>query len=267
MRYLFIFFVFLLFFIFPQKIWAQVYINEFSSYESQGDWIELYATEDTDISNWVLRDTSVSKMKTIPEGTTIGPSTSQYFTLDVGNRLNRDGDKIELRQADDSTVVDQVWYGDSNEVCPPETGQSAGKTPDGTGVWRRFSSQSKNAANTQGTSPCANQNTPNPTVAPTPTPTPTLSPTPRPTEQATVAPQIQAATSSSSPTPIPRLNADNTDTKIVSAETAQESSPPYVSYLLVLAGISSIGAGFYPFAKKWLKEYNKPHDPTPPTYF
>lgn len=156
----------------PSLALAQsVVINEFSSYESSGDWIELYSAEDIDISGWILRDLATSRVKVIPEGVTIGPSTSTFYVVDVGARLDRGGDRIILLKSDDVTLVDEVVYGTQGGVCAPGVGESAGRYPDAESVFRIFSSPTKGYSNNTSTSFLC--------------PTPTLSPTSTPTQSST----------------------------------------------------------------------------------
>ena len=161
---------FLLLILSTRVVSAQVVINEFGSYETSGDWVELYAYEDTEISGWIIRDTT-SIVETISTGVTIGPSSSSYYVVEVGNRLNRNGDVIKLLKADDSTLVNEIVYGDAGGVCSPESGQSAGRYPDANSTIERFSSPTKGSSNDAATlAPCSTPTT-EPTVTETPAPT------------------------------------------------------------------------------------------------
>lgn len=154
---------------------AQVFINEFSSSTSD-DWVELFSSEDIDISGWILRDTASSKVKTVPTATTIGPSSSKYYLLDAGNRLNSDTDVVNLYLPDDSTLVDKVAYGDSGNICAATGSQTVGRKPDGGSV-TRFLISSKGQENNQAEELCS---VPTETITTTesPTETPTSTPTP-----------------------------------------------------------------------------------------
>ena len=58
MRILFLFALFTsLSFIFAKGASAQVVINEMST-DGSSDWIELFSSEDIDISGWILKDTT-----------------------------------------------------------------------------------------------------------------------------------------------------------------------------------------------------------------
>ncbi|MCX6704681.1 MAG: hypothetical protein NTZ07_04560 [Candidatus Woesebacteria bacterium] len=245
-------------FIFPQKLSAQVVINEFSSYESSGDWVELYAIEDATISGWILRDTATSKMATIPQGISIGPSNiSRFYVINVGDRLNRDGDVIKLLKQDDSTLVDQISYGTQGEVCAPGHGQSVGRYPDANATIDRFSSP------TQGTSnnnvmldPCPTP-TPSPSLAPA-TP-PTLSPTSTPAKTSTPASTPTRTLTPSqvkSPSPTPAGSPEEMvlgEEVILPRPSATEPSPkstenPKVKFPLSAIGLIALGMGLISFS-------------------
>lgn len=193
------------FLIFPKAVYAQVLINEFSSFESSGDWVELYAFEDTDISGWILKD-SVSEIETIPTGTVIGPATTPYYVAEVGNRLNVDSDKISLLKPDLNTQVDTVSYGNQSSVCKPESGQSVGRFENGNTI-ERFSTPTKGTTNVGANlAPCPTPYstpipTPSPTITPSLTPPPTKTPTPTPVPIPTKTSTSPPATKKPNPTP------------------------------------------------------------------
>ncbi|MBU1200803.1 lamin tail domain-containing protein [Patescibacteria group bacterium] len=216
-----------IFLAFPKVINAQIVINEFSSWESSGDWVELYSDEDTDISGWILRDTASTKVNTISSGVSIGPSTSKFFVFDAKNRLNKDGDTIKLFKEDDFTLVDQVSYGDDDQadVCIPNEGQSVGRSPDGTGNFVRFISQTRDATNSASQDPCPTP-TPTPTEEPAPTDEPTSVPTKKPTSIPTSAPTPKTT---SIPTSTPSPAQVLPEEKLGAAEvlSAATDSSPY----------------------------------------
>ena len=179
-------FLFFYVFLFPKTIFAQVFINELSSATSD-DWVELFSSEDTDISGWILRDTAASKIKTVPTATTIGPSSSMYYLLDAGNRLNSDTDVVSLYLPDDSTLVNRVSYGQDSDVCVATGSQTVGRKPDG-GSLTRFLVSSKNQENSQPEELCSI-----PTVTVTITITSTASPAI--TSTSTVTPAVSPAKS------------------------------------------------------------------------
>ncbi len=200
-KYTIILFILMLFFKVGMKIaHAQVIINEIYSWESSGDWIELYAYEDTDISGWVVRDLASTPIKIIPNGTIVGPGYSMFFVIEAGNRLNKDGDVVKLFKGDDTILVDEISYGESGGVCAPGQGQSVGRYPDANSTIERFSEASKNESNNNSVlAPC-----PTPTTAPsnTPVPTATLRPTYTPTPSANPT-KVSTPTLAKTPTPTP----------------------------------------------------------------
>lgn len=105
-------------------------INEFSSYESS-DWVELYnpSNADVSLSGWTLWDTGVTAIKTLGASDVI--PAQGWLRISAGNRLNRDGDTIILKDADD-VEIDRIVYGAGAGNAPvPGSGESAGRCPDG----------------------------------------------------------------------------------------------------------------------------------------
>jgi hypothetical protein len=265
---LFLFIFFLLFFISASEASAQVVINEFSSWDTSGDWVELYSEENIDISEWILRDTT-SVMKIIDSGKSIGPSTSQFFIVEVGNRLNRNGDVIELYRKDGVTQEDKVSYGDEGGACLPGPAQSIGRYPDGMGSFVRFSSPTKKASN-EGVEldPCP---TPTPELTPTPTLGPTSTPTPTPTKTPTATPKptVKAVVTKKPEVISGKTTSDEDESEILGLREGLESpSPtpipeleekgkiPITAVLFVLGGLVFIGVAGYPFLKSMKKRYN-----------
>jgi len=185
-----ILFIFL-FLLLVRPVLAQVKINEFSS-ETSDDWVEFYSMEDVDISGWILRDNAASIVATVPKETKIGLGTNQFYIIDAGNRLNKDSDLIKLFKSDDSTLVNQVSYGPQEDLCAPESGQTAGRLPDGSDKFTRFASATKLQSNTAPEIPC-------PSPSPSPSPSPETNPSPSP---ATSTSSNQMA-ASPSPAPSP----------------------------------------------------------------
>lgn len=149
---------------------AEVWINELNSYPSSGDWIELYADTETDISGWILRD-STSEIKTIPPATKIGTPSASHQIIYVSNRLNRSEDLIELFQSDGNTLVNSVSYGYEDAICAAGDGQTLGRLPDGSSSWIRLATSTPATSNTGEEVPC-----PSPSPSPTPTPQPQTDP-------------------------------------------------------------------------------------------
>ena len=252
-----------LIFLFSDSVKAQVVINEFSSFESSGDWVELYAIEDATISGWILRDTATSKMATIPQGISIGPSnTSRFYTINVGDRLNRDGDVIKLLKQDDSTLVNQISYGTQGEVCVPGQGQSVGRYPDANATIDRFSSPTQGASNNNAVlDPCP---TPTPSASPTPTSstspsqtptsTPTKTPTPIPTPIKT---PIPAKIPSPSPTGSPETFVLGKETVFPSPQATENPKAkfPFLAIIFIILGMGLIGYSVISIIKSAKKSY------------
>lgn len=106
-------------------------INEFSSYESSGDWVELYNPSDAGVclEGWSLWDTGSTPIKTLSAVDVI--SAQGWLQVSAGNRLNRDGDTIILKDAA-GVEVDRVVYGGAAGNAPvPGSGESSGRCPNG----------------------------------------------------------------------------------------------------------------------------------------
>jgi hypothetical protein len=172
-------------------VFSVVTINEFSSFETSGDWVELYVDSEEDVSGWIIRDTASSIVKTIPDGTIV--NAGGFYIVETGNRLNKDGDVIRLLKADDSTKVDEVAYGSEGGTCAPESAShSIGRSTDGNGSFVRFSQLTKQASNNGASqSPC-------PTPTPEPTPKPTATPKPTSTPKSTTSSQQSIQTNQES---------------------------------------------------------------------
>jgi len=265
---LFLFVFFLLFFISSSKVSAQVVINEYLPRPSSGpDWIELYSPIDSDISEYILRDTT-SDMKKLLSGVIIGPSTSTSCYVDVSNRLNNGGDTILLLQADGSLpAVDEHSYSSAGVDV------SWCRSPDG-GAWDTCTTATKTLIECDSLVP-----TPTPTSTPTPTPTsvPTLTSTPTPTPTLTPTPTPKptvkaAATAKSKPKTTKKKNVEEGQGEkelILGLREGLGSPPPSptpasekkkkfptVAALLVFSGLGFLGAAAYPFLKRIKKEYN-----------
>lgn len=246
-----------LFFASTSYINAQVVINELNSYEESGDWVELYAIETTDISGWILRDSATSIVETIPAGVTV--VSNQFYVIEVGNRLNRTNDHIKLLKADDTTLIDQMPYGGSNQVCAPGSGQSVGRYPNANNTIDRFSTPTKSSSNNSATLLACPTPTPSLTASPSPTPTPTKtsSPTPTPTKTPTSKPTTKPTAKPTSPpaggsTEEPVVL--TTSTEEPEASDAPEVEEPENKFPVLAIPLMGIGAGFvgvaaYPIIK------------------
>jgi len=263
---------------FTGKAWAQVKINEFYSWETSGDWVELYSSEDVDISGWILRDMASSVVKTFPAGTLIGPGSSQFYIVEAGKRLNKDGDLIKLYQEDDATLVDQVNYGDEGGVCTPSAGQTAGRLPDGSSGVTRFASETKGASNTAAEEPC-----PSPTPSPSPSPTPTQEPDPSPEDNPTPQPSPVVSSSPKTTTTVTTggttggglFDSHDSEEMLLSTEggeilgmtepeaseateTKKEKNPFLISVILAVLGLGLVGGTGVVFYKQ--RRYNETHE-------
>lgn len=211
---------------------AAVYINELSTFTTNDDWIELYADADTDVSGWVIKDDS-GVIKTIEDGKVIG--SSGYYSINVSNRLNKDGDEVTLYTKGEESLVNQFPYGNKGGPCAPsEPTQSVGRESNGGSSLVRFQISTKDATNDGAPKePCP---TPSPTNVPTSTPTPTLSasntptPSPSPTKiQSTPTPSpTKVVSPTQKPTPTTHIidNEDNLESELVLGESTTITPSP-----------------------------------------
>lgn len=187
---------------FPQKAFAALYINEFSS-NGSSDWVEIYNSDSSsiDLTQYRLRDSTASN-KVDLTGSVDG---NGFASFEFGDDLNNGGDTIKLVLKSDDSVINQVVYGVPGDVSAPASGQTAGRSPDGTSNWVILASASKGSTNNS--SATVPTPTLTPTEAPTPTKTPTLTkaPTSVPTPTSTKTP---TPTKSSSATPTKSANSD-----------------------------------------------------------
>ena len=124
---------------------SNVVLNETHPQPTAGaDWIELYnmSTSEVDISSWKLLDTAISPMKTVPDGTKLGPNT--FLVFEVSNRLNNSGDTIKLVDTN-GAEIDLFNYTSSTE------NKSYSRIPNGKGEWFGNQNPTKEASN--GTNP------------------------------------------------------------------------------------------------------------------
>ena len=262
----------LILFICPSKAYATLYINEFAS-DTAGttadpDWVEIYnsGTDSVDLNNYQLKD-AANNTKDL-SGSLLSGS---FAAFDWSNRLNSSGDIVQLLLLSDSTIVDQVAYGDTSgsTVNAPTTNQSAGRQSDGGSSWVVFSSTSKGLSNNSSSpAPTATSiPTPTPTSAPSPsastsTPTPKPTSTPTPTTKPT---NTSAPTSKSTPTPEPItqgkeeiiLGVQNDNTLISQEEvSATEEAKttgwktPLIAAGFILPGLGLLGFSAYSYLKK-----------------
>ena len=194
----------LFFLFFPKLVLAKIYINEFSSYTTDNDWVELYNSDSNsvELAKYCLRDDSKTNKLQL-SGSIAG---QDFLVFNWNDKLNRSGDSIRLfLNCDESQPPeDQIIYGKGKDITAPGDGQAAGRTPDGGDKWSIFSEQTAGKPNTE---PPVPTTTPTPTDIPTPTRTPTPTHTPTPTKAPTPTkiptPVKSVPTPVSSNTPIP----------------------------------------------------------------
>jgi hypothetical protein len=178
-------FLFLPYLAFPQTIFAQVVINEFSvNPPDKYDWLELYSPEVIDISDWILAD-EAGDFFTIPPGTTLGSGI--YYVLSKYQRLNNDRDTIYLKDNLGNTI-NSIRYGYEGEVCLPGADGSIARIPDGANTYDRLSVNTRGGTNGE----IITEHCQAPTASSTPAPTPTVSPT-----------VTESPTSTQTPSPTP----------------------------------------------------------------
>ncbi len=216
---------------FVQKIYAAgVVINEFSS-NTAPDWVELYNTSGGDINlqDWSITDTTnsiyeFSNIQILP--------TAGFCVVNVSNRLNNDGDRIQLFQG--SLLQDCVSYGDGNgsycgtnsqsNISFPSSTSSATRKSDGVGAWTMGSPTSgySNTATVEPTTKvlCYDStptSTPTSTPRPAATSTPTRTPTPTKTPTPALTPNF---TPTPTKTPTPTLKPTSIATKPIASVSA-----------------------------------------------
>lgn len=245
------FFLLLVLLITPSVASAQIFINEISP-SSDPEWIELYASVDSNLQNCTLflHDTEDTKQK-IYFADPVALSANSYFMVKKGERgwgsnwLNNSGDTVKLSCP---SFNDSHTYSDSN-------GKTIGRSPDGNGNFFLLTAESPGAGN----SPPTPSPTPKPTETPkTPTPTPTLSPVPTVLSVATktLTPKPSVLPSPQKPTTRPSPKSVTPTPSATAEPTAENKSTSPFSFILIGLGVVLSGAGAYPIAKKI---YNESH--------
>jgi len=272
-----------IFFVFSPEIHAEVKINEFSS-GTTSDWIEIYnlsTTESVDLSEYRLRDSTASNKKDLSGSL----ATESFISISFSNYLNKDGDLVKfIKVLPDSSeeIIDQIGYGDSGDICEPDSNQSIGRSPDGSGNFMRFDSQTEGASNTAGEAPCPSP-IPSPSPTPTPTPTPSSSPSPEPEPDPTPSPSPSptprvsvkpTTTTTKKPAVISNSNSHNSEDMLISSpsgkvlgiekpeafeatESEKKKNPYLISIILVVLGLGLVGGTGVVFIKN--AKYNKKH--------
>ena len=277
-------------FIFPSSISAQVVINEFSPASNPngyGDWIELYIYENIDLSNYYMThlkaDGNSEGNIDIPEPYEYGPSSSngQFKIISVNNYLGNNGDRIRLIYKNNTSVIDDISYGDSGGVCVSSQNGSIGRVYqtdiEGSNIIDRFSNYTKGLSNKDNIlDPC-----PSPTPEPTATSVPTSTPTkiPSPTKTPSPSPTNKLVSKTSTPAPVKEIATedtedvldntkeavlgineigDSTGTPTPKSKIADEGkrSIPLSAGLFVILGLVFISFAFYQLLRSRKKGYN-----------
>ncbi|MFA4837722.1 MAG: InlB B-repeat-containing protein, partial [Dehalococcoidia bacterium] len=103
-------------------------INEFYSYDSSGDWVELYnpTSQAVSLIGWTLGESDTG----YPGALSGEIPAGSYLQIGMSNRLNRDGDTITLKKG--TSEIDKVVYGNAlNAPASTITGKSTGRCPNG----------------------------------------------------------------------------------------------------------------------------------------
>lgn len=129
----------------PSPTGSQVVINEYMPLPLSGttDWVEIYNKLSTgkDISGWKLKDSGTSSMGTISQDTIINGNS--YLVISVGSRLNNSSDdQVRLFDASDNLIDSTSYLG-----TDVETEKSFGRETDGSGIWKKCSTSTKNLTN------------------------------------------------------------------------------------------------------------------------
>lgn len=134
-------------------VFSEVLYDSSVSYDTQGEWIELYNPQSTtvDIGRWTIQD-NTSTFK-IPGGTTIGPQTYliiadgiNYFSIHHGCtpgvsydslKLSNTGDYLILRNSN-GTIIDQVAWESGGSSIPGWGSSSQPKADEGRTIRRSY---------------------------------------------------------------------------------------------------------------------------------
>lgn len=242
------------FLLLAKPVIAQVKINEFSSDTS--DWIEIFSTsaETIDLTNYRLRDSTDSNKKDLSGSLLPG----NFLSISFSNYLNKDTDSIKLIVVSGGveTIIDEVAYGGQDNICAPNSVQSIGRKPDGTGGFVRFSSQTQGVSNTAAEEPCPLPS-PSPAASPNPSPSPSpaaqASPSPIPSPIASKAPSPSpkaSASPSPAPEPSPEEEIIEESPQILGASASAKPTNPYrVAFVLIGLGLALIGASAWGIMK------------------
>jgi len=266
----FVFFVFLILFLFPEKVEAQVVINEIVP-DSSLEWIELYNSSPSAeyLKNYYIDDDTDfdsdagSSVKKILSDINISSNTFPFF--ETSSFLNNSGDWVVLFNSS-GVVLDQYQY-----TSNPGSEVSIGRYPDSSGSFSKLTSLTKGYANTVPITPSPSSTTTS-TPASTPTPSSTSSPTKTPTITPTTKP-----TSTKTPTPKPSPSPKDGDDQLEKNINVNEISVvnmdltpspkgsvagistskkfPFTAVGLIVSGLGFVGYAFYGFYLKAKKKY------------
>lgn len=247
-------------------------INEVSS-NTKPDWVELFyspdATISANLSEYKLVD-SVGGVKALSGELAAG----SFITFDWSNRLNNDGDSIELIEIATGLVLDHLEYGQDQKLCAPLPEQSLGRVPDGVGEFRLFFNGSKSVANGDKTIICpVNTATIEPSNVSTSTPSPTIVITSSPNSSSVEKIAIQKYESPSAKVLAETNTVEDleessnvvietpTPTEIVATVAASVSSKSasLLPTASIVIGVIIILAIVYPVFRNRLNQYNKTH--------
>jgi len=248
------FLIFILFFISPKNIFAQVVINEVSS-ASEPEWVEIYNTsvEEVSLQNYLINFGSETQNKIFCDQDKVAPNGYKLIVLTT-NWLSNTGDLVTLKKGDD--IADSIGYGTGYTLGKPSSTGSITRSPDGGPEWVviTLSTQQGEQASFVCPTPTPTQSpTDQPTSQPTqaPTTSPTKSPTPVPTKSPTIKP-----TASPTPTKEPEqkveslkglsISVNSTETPIgmvAGAKTSKKS--PVIAIIFIVFGIGFLGYGGY----------------------
>jgi hypothetical protein len=253
-----------------------VVINEFSSATSS-DWVELYNAGDgsVDLGEYRLRDENPNNKKDLSGILESG----EIVSFNYSNYLNVGGDTIKLFKISEGNEIpeDSISYGSEGQVCSPSDAGSIGRYPsDGNNTHDRFAAHTRDLSNENATlDPCPTPTpepsaTPNPTSTPEPTstpkPTPTVqkTPTPKPTIKATATKKVVPTQS-----PVAIKQGEDSDEVILGLRNQLSITPtenpgeesnrkfPFPAILMIVGGISFMGAAGYPFITAFKKTTGK----------
>jgi hypothetical protein len=239
-------------FLFAQKVFAQVVINEFVP-DASTEWIEFYNAstsadyiksyyidDDTDF----LSDSGSSPKKLLTSLNTFNPT---FPYIETSSFLNNSGDWVVLFDQN-GTVLDKYQFNSD-----PGKDISIGRYPDNSGGFLTLAYSTKADANSAPPTPVPTdspQPTPTPTITSAPTPTPSPSPTKTPTPTPTKSP-------TPSPTPIKEIDPTESPEEEISSSSGivlgtttslpikSSNKSSVIAFILIIVGIIFIGVSVF----------------------